>query len=482
MQEYQQLLQKEPELTIDIAVWEDDPMSVPSAYTIRVPAPELDTLPLAIEILGNAPDPAIYAPGTEEFRYWTAAAALGRAVNYWSALLPNTTNWEVGPILPVRLDAGVDLNAYYTRDEDQKGLSFFHDTVNGETIYSGESSDIVCHELGHAILDTIRPDLFDAASDEIAAFHESFADISAILSDLQLPSLREAVLVETNGDLHRSSRLSRLAEQLGWAIQQVNPDKADSDCLRNAVNSFSYQDPTTLPLSGPNSVLTSDPHSFSRVFTGGFFEALASMIALQSHTPTEDDLLQVSQDAGKLLVVALLVAPASSDFYSQVAAYMIEADRLHFNGKYSTVLTSAFVNRGILSWEATAMLRPHLSSPTMATRAMTASKRNAITELPQVTLSATHYGLRSKTLVVSVPREAKRRRTEAPTSKLRMMASPSAEKVAKSFVDDLFQRGKVDVGEFADASAGMIHSAVGQKTHKLTQTSRGLMLTRILFE
>jgi len=56
---------------------------------------------------------------------------------------------------------------------------------------SGESPDVVCHELGHALLDSFKPQLFDAASMEVAAFHESFGDMSALLSALQLPSVRE---------------------------------------------------------------------------------------------------------------------------------------------------------------------------------------------------------------------------------------------------------------------------------------------------
>jgi len=70
----------------------------------------------------------------------------------------------------------------------------------------------------------------------------------------------------------------------------------------------------------------------------------------------------------------------------------------------------------------------------------------------------------------------------ATTPKLGMIASPSAEKVAKSFVDDLFQRGKVDVGKFADMRIGMVHPTVRHKTHKLIQTPKGIMLTRTLFQ
>jgi hypothetical protein len=203
---------------------------------------------------------------------------LRRAADYWASRVPPGTHWQRGHVLPVQLNAGVELNAYY----DRARLSFFRDTVQGQMIYAGESPDILCHELGHAVLDAIRPQLWDVASDEIAAFHESFGDISALLAPLQLPSLRTAVLGATGGHLYRTSRLSRIAEQLGWALRQMQPDLAAPDCLRNAVNSFFYHDPITLAPSGPDATLTSEPHSFSRVFTGGFFEALAGMLTIVS--------------------------------------------------------------------------------------------------------------------------------------------------------------------------------------------------------
>ena len=64
-----------------------------------------------------------------------------------------------------------------------------------------------------------------------------------------------AVIAETGGKLYRSTRLSRLAEQLGWAIRQRQPGDVETDCLRNAVNSFFYQDPQALPPKAPASHL-----------------------------------------------------------------------------------------------------------------------------------------------------------------------------------------------------------------------------------
>ena len=116
----------------------------------------------------------------------------------------------------VRLDEGVDFNAFYARDS---GLNFFHGLVDNVappvTVFSGASPQVVDHELGHAILDAVKPELFNTASLEVAAFHEAFGDISSMLSALQLPSLRDLVLQQTGGQLNSNSRLSQLARQLG---------------------------------------------------------------------------------------------------------------------------------------------------------------------------------------------------------------------------------------------------------------------------
>ena len=207
--------------------------------------------------------------GTREFRFWTAAEALRRGADFWAARIP-LTKWEVGPVL--------------------NALNFFHGPSSGGTVYSGESPDIVCHEMGHAVLDSFKPQLWGAASHEVAAFHESFGDMSSILSALQLPSLRTAILSDTGGHLYRTSRLSRLAEQLGAAIRAQQPDAVDPDCLRNAVNSFTYQDPVNLPPMAPAQQLSSEPHSFSRIFTGAFFECLGSMLTATAQNSRRADL------------------------------------------------------------------------------------------------------------------------------------------------------------------------------------------------
>jgi hypothetical protein len=313
-----------------IQCWPTDPLGgVPA---LQVSAPVLPGSPLGTSVIQppTAPTPKIHPTGSAHFRYWTGAEALRRTVAFWSTRGAAAWNAAIGSDLPVRLDDGVDLNAYYARtpyppQDIKQGLSFFHDTVfdaatsRSVTVYSGESADIVAHELGHAVLDAIKPELWGVSTTEAAAFHESFGDMSAILAALQLPSVCQGVLEETAGRLSRNSTVSRVAEQLGWAIRQRRPDAVDPDSLRNASNSFVYTNPLLLPPSGPASNLTRAPHNFSRVFTGAFLECLANVVLTLAEEPDVDDVQQGSRDMGELLARAIIGAPVRTTFFRAVA-------------------------------------------------------------------------------------------------------------------------------------------------------------------
>ncbi len=441
-----------------VLAWEDDPVSTTPVEPISAPVPGLGESPYPLALAGKASAPKTWPKGTTDFRYWSAAVALRRGADYWGARVPAGTPWQPGGTLKVTLDHGVDLNAYY----DRKGLWFFHETVAGTTVYSGESPDVLCHEQGHAILDSIRPELWDAMSAEVAAFHESFGDVSSLLAGLQVPSLRAAVLAETGGTLYRSSRLSRLAEQLGWAIRQIQPDAVDPDCLRNAVNSFFYRDPLTVPHSGPASQLTSEPHSFSRVFTAGFFEALGGMAATIAFPATDAALVTASRDAGTLLVDAVRSAPVSAGYYSQIAAHMISADQTHFSGKYSKALRSAFVRRGVLSLESAAALKPEAMRGAMRGRTRAAAPAG----LSTLALAASDFALGAGKVFVQAASASPAFRVASATLAESAAPEPTGEAAAKAFLAYLFRRGRVDLAGHGDAATRVEHEHA-LKTHDL---------------
>ena len=492
-----------------ISCWENDPGSGPQpdgGPLIQIPTPDLSatTLPTFIENPSTSPPPKVYNTGTPEFRYWAAAAALARGSQFWSTQLPGVS-WEVGDKLPANLDDGEDLNAYY----DRVGLRFFHGVVGDRTYYSGESPDIVCHEQGHAVLDSIKPELWDAASIEIAAFHEGFADIAALLCGLQVPSLRQGVLNETNGQLYHSSRLSRLAEQLGYAIRQVSPASAETDCLRNAVNNFFYQDPNTLPTNAPASMLCSEPHSFSRVISGAVFEGLANMFGTQS-AQDEMHLLQTSLDLAQILIAAIRAAPVVPSFYSQVGINMINIANTNFPATtYSMALRSAFVRHGILS-PATAVTFPAVPmaaaaapSPQSAAAAVTPSSQSAaaparpssplstiaavVKELPQLRLAVSEYGWGLETVLVHAASQAKHFDAAGASLSIGNAAPTPHDVAAKAFLEDLVRRGRLkipDAPATGPAKMGMAITAPGRTkkhetfTHELRRVNGDLVLKR----
>jgi hypothetical protein len=360
-----------------INTWEDDPFSEavpttnpPLATPLAVPVPSNTNALLQTNIVEPQPAPGLFPTGTPNFRYWVAAEALARGINFWAPLLPAGTRWSCPNPMQVTLvtPGQEDLNAFYSRQDG--GLFFFQQTVKNRQLFSGESPDVVCHELGHAILDALKPQLFDAASTEVAAFHESFGDMSGILCALQFPTERQKVLTETQGRINVSSRLSRLAEQLGWGIRQLAPTAVERDCLRNAANSFFYRRPSRLPSQAPASQLSSEVHSFSRIFTGAFLDALNGMLQTLG-AATEANLLAVSRTMGQLLVDGVHTAPVTSGYYSQVAAAMMQADQARNQGRNRTALSSAFRQHGILALSAAAALS---SAPV--------PQRSAVPEVP----------------------------------------------------------------------------------------------------
>jgi hypothetical protein len=502
------------EAGVEIKIWEDDPDLEAVAGAEPEPAEAVSAdLPsdtpqgLKMHIVGNEPEPEIYDPATPQFRYWNAASALARGINYWGPLLPAGTVWSAdNHVLQVQMDEGADFNAYYARES---GLNFFHGVVTKVhphvTVYSGESPDVLCHELGHAILDAVKPELFNAMSMEVAAFHEGFGDISATLSALQIDSFREFVLNQTGGQLNINSRLSQMARQLGWAIRmQYGPSAVDSDCLRNTCNNFFYRDPSGLPPDGPATQLTSEPHNFSRVFSGAFLDVLAGMFQIgpAGAAGSDSDKLQaISVDAGKLIIEGVRLASVGSGYYSQVAAGMIQADQTLYGGRYRTALSSSFVQRGILSPAAAVALVQDLKAhggqvfgitglAAVGTRHIqfegdNEGYRKSAKDTPALPLRPliTRFGV---TLHVHMPSEPNRFGVASAAVTGGAEKTASAEEDARSYVEDLIQLDRI----CHEGAAGVLpaeltspgKAAPCARTHQLVRDDGKTVLKRHHFD
>ncbi|MET7665597.1 hypothetical protein ABZT45_41270 [Streptomyces sp. NPDC005356] len=465
-----------------VLVYEDDPGPPPGIAPVRHLVPQLETQPFPTAIAQPAPHPNGAGPGTPEFRYWVAADALSSASRMWGTLVPAGTQWfpTVGRMLTAHLDEGVDLNAVY----DRRGLKFFHKTVAGVDVFSAQSPEVVRHELGHAVLDALRPQLFDAAMHEADAFHEAFGDISALLTSLQMESLRTVVLTETQGNLELSSRVSRMAEQLGWAIRQLHPELVDSDSLRNMSNSFFYRDPVQLPPLGPANTLASEPHSFSRVFSGAFLKIVARIFEQQ---PAQDQagLAKAAEISSQLLVDAIVASPVVSAYYAQIAGHMIAADQRRFGGAHGQSLRSAFVRHGILSVEAaTSMTAAEITRRSIGIAEAMPGGSNDQGLLTAVTVQGTMYGIKGP-ITLNAPGEVRRFGIAGSDPAGGSLRPADPEQVATSYLEDLLRRGRVDVpAEHRTDTAVVDDNPSRLKTHEITrsETAGGLTLVRRCFD
>jgi hypothetical protein len=458
-----------------ILAWEDDPGQPPvTRAPIDRPAPNLSPGSLPIRIKDPAPPIGKHPLGTPEFRYWAGADALARAGEFWTTFLGGTT-WQTAsrPKLPVALDEGQQLNAFYSRDDggQQPGLHFFHGTALGTTLFSGESPDVVCHEFGHAVLDAVRPELWDAMAGEIAAFHESFGDMSAMLTALRLPSFATRLLTETSRRLACTSRLSRLAEQLGWGIRQCRPDAVAPDCLREAANSFFYQPPEQLPPQAPAAQLSSEPHSLSRVFTAAFLNGLAGMFVVQTHHD-ENALATVAGDAGRLLIEGIKAAPVVPTYFSQVAIHMLQADQDLNGGKYLRPLALGFVGHGVLSLDSATGT---IEVPVARTRAARAAQA---APLATITVPAARFGLKDDLQLVSAS-QPKRFAVAGAAPDVGGVEPVDTDTAAQGFFEDLVRRGRVDFGDFG---APAVEAPDSRKTHVIVREQRRLVLRRRYFD
>jgi hypothetical protein len=316
-----------------IRVFLNDPAARGQRPVSSEPPRETEKGPWAFRVEGREPEPRAYEPDTPEFLYWQISSALARGRALWSRLLPKAGKWIPGRVLAAVPVDGEGLNAFY----DRRALHFFRDVDanTGAIVHSGDSPDVVTHEQGHAVLDAIRADLWDAPHFEVAAFHEAFGDLAAILVALEERDLVAAVIEETSGSLDDSNLVSRLAEELAAAvIAQYGPEAALPDALRDAVNPFRYRSPRSLPEDAPAEALSREPHSFGRVVTGAGWDVLVRLYAseIRSKGATEtaeraEHLSRAARDLGVLVAAATAGAASGAAFFRRFAVELESAAR-----------------------------------------------------------------------------------------------------------------------------------------------------------
>lgn len=325
-----------------LAYLPNDPATPDIAEEIEVPvAPSPE-----ITVVGYRPGPAI--KGSVEHQAAQVYAAISFALATAQDSLPSRmATWSTVGNLVAIPRAGEQLNALY----DRSSLRFFYwmNHASNMIAYACESADVVSHETGHAVLDALRPELWNMQSLEVAAFHEAYGDCLAVLACLQHSSVVSRVLEETEGNLGASNSASRIAEALGVAILAAG-GVADRLSLRDAVNGFYYYPPEELPERAGADKISRDPHRFGLVFLGAFWDVIRELhrMGLREGMTGRQALMAARDKASRLLHLAVCKAKARPKFMASMARAIIAADETIYGGRHVGLLRDVFNDRGII--------------------------------------------------------------------------------------------------------------------------------------
>lgn len=340
-----------------IRYFHNDPASAPLLETFPAPTAPRGGPRARFEV--ELPGEAVHDVGSAEFVDWQCHEAAARTLAAWERVSAPLRFWH-GRRRSIRLlpRRQTGIGASYERDR----IGFDHHPFGNPTFFAGASADAVAHEIGHAILDAIRPELWDSIFAEVAAFHEGFADCVSLLLALDDAAVRQ-LLIDASADPARALAVENAASQVAESVadyyREVHRTSGGAAVRRRLRNDFKWELPVTLNPVSARGELASEPHSFGQVFAGCFYD-LIDNVYRNGGQHTSDGLAGAAQIAGTLLALAIESAPQEARFFRAVGRAMIHADERLSGGAFHLPIRDAFNAHG-LQLGSSAMLAPSAS-------------------------------------------------------------------------------------------------------------------------
>jgi hypothetical protein len=277
------------------------------------------------------------------------------------------------------------------------------EVVDGDRQLFSLNFDIIAHEMGHLILysQVGLPNL-DAVEGEFFGFHESGADLVALLTALHFDSVVDDLLEGTRGNLYTFNELSRFAE-----LSSNTQIRIADNTTKMSAFALGWTDEHDLsePLTG----------AFFDLFVDLFHENLVDRGAISAEVEALMDelerrrelagiiqsyfdrayagnevafrlaLLEARDQAGKALAELWRRLPADYLNYDDVGALLLEIDRDLSGGRYVAEIIRNFQWREI----GTVAVGPRMAAPDAA--ASHAFSPRTITPVSQVALPPMSY-------------------------------------------------------------------------------------------
>jgi hypothetical protein len=178
-------------------------------------------------------------------------------------------------------------NAYYSPDKKALLFGYFQsprdgeNTAPGSMVFSCLSSDIIAHEMSHALLDGLHRRFQIASNPDVPAFHEGFADIVALFQHFTVTELVRFEIARARGNFSALTLLGGLAKQFGEGSGKR------SGPLRN------YTDPATATMRYQD---TLEAHDRGSILVFAVYEAFLNIVNRRI-----GDLLRIATDGKGIL-------------------------------------------------------------------------------------------------------------------------------------------------------------------------------------
>jgi hypothetical protein len=248
----------------------------------------------------------VYAVAMKTIRHFEHA--LGRKIVWYPRVKPPKgrnaqimdVQWERTYVQRLRIHphAMRDANAYY--DPEKKALLFGYFAAAdqsqganypGGLVFTCLSPDIVAHETTHAILDSIHHRYLEDTNPDVAAFHEGFADIVALLQRFTFSDLVEHQLYASGGHLDRYTVLGELATQFGQALE------GNRGALRSMIGRWDENGQWVPLRPSPSDYIDNvEPHDRGAVLVATIFDAFQRVYKYRTR-----DLLRIASNGTGVL-------------------------------------------------------------------------------------------------------------------------------------------------------------------------------------
>jgi hypothetical protein len=160
------------------------------------------------------------------------------------------------------------LFGYYRADKRNPGAN-----LPGQVIFTCLSTDIIAHEVTHAIVHRLRRYFSEGTNPDVFAWHEAFADLIALFQHFVHRDVVVEAVAATQGDLRHGGGLLDLAREFGESTGR-------GAALRSAIDD--ERTPARF-------LRASEPHERGACFVAGVFDAY-----LDTHQRQIADLLRIA--------------------------------------------------------------------------------------------------------------------------------------------------------------------------------------------